>query len=70
MCMVHLAYCLQDGAHVYVCGDARTMAGDVHLALLEVVRAGLGADTTSEQARQYLEKLEKQQRYQKDVWIV
>lgn len=45
------------------------MAGDVHLALLEVVRAGLGADSTPEQARQYLEQLEEQHRYQKDVWI-
>lgn len=54
---------------MYVCGDARTMAGDVHLALLEVVMAGLGANTALEQARQFLEQLEMQQRYQKDVWI-
>lgn len=54
---------------MYVCGDARAMASDVHVALLEVVRAGLGAESTPEQAIQYLQKLEKQQRYQKDVWI-
>lgn len=69
ICRTLLLLCVQDGAHVYVCGDALAMAGDVHLALLEVVRAGLGADSTPEQARQYLEQLEKQHRYQKDVWI-
>ena len=38
-------------------------------ALLEVVGAGLGVESTSEEAIQYLLQLEEQQRYQKDVWI-
>ena len=28
---------LEDGAHLYVCGDAERMAPDVHRALIEIV---------------------------------
>lgn len=57
----------QAGAHIYVCGDAKTMAGDVHKTLLEMVTivGGLG----EEKAEGYLEKLEEASRYQKDVWV-
>ena len=50
-----------------MCGDAKTMAGDVHKALLEMVTivGGLG----EEKAEGYLEKLEEASRYQKDVWV-
>eukprot|EP00741_Cyanophora_paradoxa_P008545 tig00001339_g8270.t1 len=55
------------GGHVYVCGDAKHMAADVHAALLEVAadQGGLG----SLQAAQALfDDLVKQHRYQRDVW--
>ena len=33
---------LQDGAHVYVCGDAKAMAKDVHATLLRVIADQIG----------------------------
>ncbi|MGF1726312.1 assimilatory sulfite reductase (NADPH) flavoprotein subunit [Photobacterium nomapromontoriensis] len=57
---------LQDGAHVYVCGDANRMAKDVHLALLTI--AEQQGQQTREQAEQYFNELRKSKRYQKDVY--
>ncbi|MEQ8485603.1 MAG: assimilatory sulfite reductase (NADPH) flavoprotein subunit [Pseudomonadales bacterium] len=57
---------LERGAHVYVCGDAKHMAPDVHEALLDVIEAGLGADRAAAEA--YLETLKQQHRYQRDVY--
>lgn len=58
---------LQGGAHMYVCGDARAMASDVHEALLQVVQSQ--GHYGREQATSYLHQLEEQHRYQKDVWV-
>lgn len=57
---------LQDGAHLYICGDAERMAKDVHQALIEVAMefGGLSADD----AAAYLDELRSQKRYQKDVY--
>ncbi|MGS8708678.1 NADPH-dependent assimilatory sulfite reductase flavoprotein subunit, partial [Salmonella enterica subsp. enterica serovar Infantis] len=41
-----------DGAHIYVCGDARLMAPDVEKALLEVIAEFGGMDLES--ADEYL----------------
>jgi sulfite reductase (NADPH) flavoprotein alpha-component len=57
---------LTDGAHVYVCGDAKRMAKDVELALVEIV-AQHGARTT-DQAIAFVADLKKQGRYQQDVY--
>jgi sulfite reductase (NADPH) flavoprotein alpha-component len=58
--------CLEDGAHFYVCGDAKRMAKDVDTALHEVIaRAG---NRTIEAAREYVMKLREQKRYQRDVY--
>ncbi|MFC1507763.1 NADPH-dependent assimilatory sulfite reductase flavoprotein subunit, partial [Pseudomonadota bacterium] len=57
---------LQDGAHVYVCGDATHMAKDVHEALLTVIEQQGNQDR--EQAEQYLNDLRKNKRYQRDVY--
>lgn len=57
---------LQDGAHLYVCGDADHMAKDVHDALMSIVE--LHGDKTTEQAEQYLMELRRAKRYQKDVY--
>ena len=57
---------MQNGAHLYVCGDAEFMAPDVHTALLEVARkhGGLsGAD-----AGDYLSQLRRERRYLRDVY--
>lgn len=57
---------LEAGAHVYVCGDATTMAGDVDAALHEIVaeHGDLGPDG----ARDYVEALRSAGRYQRDVY--
>jgi sulfite reductase (NADPH) flavoprotein alpha-component len=57
---------LQDGAHIYVCGDASRMAKDVHNALVSVVEQQGGK--SREQAEQYVSELRKSKRYQKDVY--
>lgn len=57
---------LQDGAHVYVCGDQKRLAPDVHAALETIVQqeGRLSADG----ARSYLSELQRQNRYQRDVY--
>ncbi|MBO0677231.1 sulfite reductase flavoprotein subunit alpha [Mycolicibacterium sp. S2-37] len=57
---------LQDGAHLYVCGDAERMARDVDAALREIVadRGGFDADG----AHAYVNDLIKTHRYVRDVY--
>lgn len=57
---------LQDGAHFYVCGDAKRMAADVDRALSDIVAAQGGMDAQA--ARAYLAGLTKSGRYQRDVY--
>jgi sulfite reductase (NADPH) flavoprotein alpha-component len=57
---------LTDGAHVYVCGDAKRMAKDVERALVDIV-AQHGA-RTADQAIAFVAELKKQGRYQQDVY--
>jgi sulfite reductase (NADPH) flavoprotein alpha-component len=57
---------LADGAHVYVCGDAKRMAKDVERALVDIV-AQHGARST-DQAIAFVADLKKHGRYQQDVY--
>ena len=57
---------LQQGAHVYVCGDATRMARDVEEALLEVI-AGQGK-LSRDEAEDYLNDMREDKRYQRDVY--
>ena len=57
---------LNDGAHLYICGDANRMAKDVQLALIEIVQQ-YGGKTAGE-AQHYLDELRVAKRYQKDVY--
>jgi sulfite reductase (NADPH) flavoprotein alpha-component len=57
---------LADGAHIYVCGDAKHMAKDVERALVEVV-AQCGVHSTDE-AIAFVTELKKCGRYQQDVY--
>ena len=57
---------LADGAHVYVCGDAKRMAKDVELALVDIV-AQHGA-RSAEEAAAFVAELKKKGRYQQDVY--
>lgn len=57
---------LSEGAHFYVCGDAKRMAKDVERALVDIV-AEHGKRSTDE-AIAFLADLKKQGRYQQDVY--
>ncbi len=57
---------LERGAHFYVCGDANRMAGDVHQALVEVVRKEAGV--SDERAQEYVNAMKSARRYQRDVY--
>jgi sulfite reductase (NADPH) flavoprotein alpha-component len=57
---------LEQGAHFYVCGDARRMARDVDQTL-HVIIAEQGR-RTEEQARAYLAEMKRSGRYQRDVY--
>ncbi|MGZ9897258.1 assimilatory sulfite reductase (NADPH) flavoprotein subunit [Shewanella gaetbuli] len=57
---------LQNGAHVYICGDADRMAKDVHQALVNVAVSQGGL--SEEDAKAYFEELRVAKRYQKDVY--
>ncbi|MEO3810690.1 bifunctional nitrate reductase/sulfite reductase flavoprotein subunit alpha [Sphaerisporangium sp. B11E5] len=57
---------LQDGAHVYVCGDATRMAKDVDRALREI--AHLHGGLSTEAADAYVRKLATDRRYARDVY--
>ena len=57
---------LQEGAHLYVCGDAAARAPDVHETLTGIVESegGLGREA----AEDYVRKLQAEHRYQRDVY--
>ena len=57
---------LQDGAHFYVCGDAKYMAADVDEALHRLIKehGGLSDDATLE----YVHGLRQTARYQRDIY--
>ena len=57
---------LRDGARVYVCGDARAMAKDVHAALRGVFETQGGM--SAERAEAELEAMRSQGRYLQDVY--
>ena len=57
---------LEQGAHLYVCGDAKRMSRDVHETLLEIIREHGGR--SYEDAQEYLGELRRSDRYQRDVY--
>ncbi|MBH5373315.1 sulfite reductase subunit alpha [Bradyrhizobium glycinis] len=57
---------LADGAHLYICGDAKRMAKDVERALVDIV-AQFGARSTDE-AVSFVAELKKTGRFQADVY--
>jgi sulfite reductase (NADPH) flavoprotein alpha-component len=57
---------LENGAYFYVCGDKQYMAKDVHNTLINVIeKEGM---MTREAAEAYLNDMQKQGRYQRDVY--
>ncbi len=57
---------LQEGAHVYVCGDEKKMAHDVQTTLLAILEQEGGL--SPEAAAEYLSVMQQQKRYQRDVY--
>ncbi|AQA05974.1 sulfite reductase subunit alpha [Mycobacterium sp. MS1601] len=57
---------LQEGAHLYVCGDASRMARDVHHTLHQIVASAGGLDADA--ARAYVDELTRAHRYCRDVY--
>ncbi|MGH6899957.1 MAG: diflavin oxidoreductase [Geminicoccaceae bacterium] len=57
---------LEEGAHLYVCGDEQAMAKDVHATLAAIVADQSGRAPADAEA--YLTELKKERRYQRDVY--
>ncbi len=57
---------LDDGAHLYVCGDASRMAKDVDAALTTIISTHGGM--SHEQAHDYKRELVAAKRYVRDVY--
>lgn len=58
---------ISQGGYIYVCGDARVMAKDVHSVLENIVATEGGK--TEKDAAEYISKLQKDGRYLQDVWF-
>lgn len=57
---------LEDGAVVYVCGDEKSMARDVHQTILSILEKEGGL--SEKEANDYLNRMRKEKRYQRDVY--
>ncbi|WP_237475662.1 assimilatory sulfite reductase (NADPH) flavoprotein subunit [Vibrio tetraodonis] len=57
---------LEQGAYIYVCGDATRMAKDVHQALIHVVEQH--GKQSRDDAEEFINQLRKEKRYQRDVY--
>ncbi|SFJ94662.1 sulfite reductase (NADPH) flavoprotein alpha-component [Halobacillus dabanensis] len=57
---------MEEGAHIYVCGDEKFMAKDVQDTLLEILKKEGGL--SAEEADDYLADLRQTKRYQRDVY--
>ncbi len=57
---------IQEGAHVYVCGDAKRMAKDVDAALHRIIREQ--GQLSEEDAKAFVSRMKTEKRYQRDVY--
>ncbi|MDR0351954.1 MAG: sulfite reductase subunit alpha [Opitutaceae bacterium] len=57
---------IRNGAHFYVCGDAKRMAKDVDAALHEIIARQGGMDAAA--SADYVKAMKKDKRYQRDVY--
>jgi sulfite reductase (NADPH) flavoprotein alpha-component len=57
---------LEEGAAVFICGDEKNMAKDVHNTLITIIETEGGM--MKEQAEAYLADMQQQKRYQRDVY--
>jgi len=57
---------LEEGAHLYICGDEKHMAHDVHNTLIDIIEKEGGL--SREKAEEYVAEMQQQKRYQRDVY--
>lgn len=57
---------IDEGAHLYVCGDAKRMAKDVEGTLLQIIKKH--GDHDEQASKQYLKRLRTEKRYLRDVY--
>ncbi|MCI2925865.1 assimilatory sulfite reductase (NADPH) flavoprotein subunit [Staphylococcus hominis] len=57
---------LEKGASIYICGDEKNMAKDIHQAIRNVLVKE--QNLTEEDAESYLKQMKKDKRYQRDVY--
>jgi sulfite reductase (NADPH) flavoprotein alpha-component len=57
---------LEEGAHFYVCGDAKRMAKDVDAALHQIIQTA--GNKSEQEAVDYVNAMKKNKRYQRDVY--
>ena len=57
---------INDGAHIYICGDESKMAKDVHKALVKIISDK--KKINENEAEEFLKEMQKQGKYQKDVY--
>ena len=57
---------LEDGAHIYVCGDAKFMAKDVDKTIHNIIQSESGRE--QDYAKEYVNDLKRQKRYLRDVY--
>ncbi|CAG9771588.1 unnamed protein product [Ceutorhynchus assimilis] len=56
----------ENNGHLYICGDAKSMAVDVRNIILRIIKEK--GNMTEEQAQAYYKKMETQKRVSMDVW--
>ncbi|XP_059147602.1 NADPH--cytochrome P450 reductase-like [Physella acuta] len=57
---------LNNNGHIYICGDAKNMARDVHAMLVKILTTK--GDMSTADAEDYIKKLQSKGRYSADVW--
>ncbi|MDP1422024.1 assimilatory sulfite reductase (NADPH) flavoprotein subunit [Peribacillus simplex] len=57
---------LREGAAVYICGDEKNMAHDVHNTLIEIIEKE--GNMSHADAQAYIEEMQQNKRYQRDVY--
>ncbi|UZJ77060.1 assimilatory sulfite reductase (NADPH) flavoprotein subunit [Fictibacillus sp. KU28468] len=61
-----LFHWLEEGAVLYICGDEKNMAHDVHQTLIGIIENE--GSMTHEQAEEYVARMQQEKRYQRDVY--